>query len=420
MCISICIAVLALVGTTDSSGTVVLPEGFEVGWSCLAGASGSGRWVAVHPVIDSTEIDAALTVTARSREIDFLACGAMSGDSTDTISFRRGRALVRWPGTPWIGAGVFLSDRQPFTSGLSNPLVEWGWQDIDSLYGYGMYCGGIMGFSGEYLIQRTSSDTLTQLNIESPWMGFAGLSYSRVHFHPADSLSGGGGVLNTLLIRSDFRYCRPWVVLAGAEGEPGRWAIAGQIRGYKPIKTRWGDMEIIPGMAFAGDYFSSPGSAFIAGQRQLSLGAYLNSARYMVSAGLTGVLDLDTDSLCRASARGLLISRTGIRWETECDVFADGDYRILLGAGMYRSEGGAGLILEMATDSTRITGTAIVAPRNDVNAEITVSADVDGSLDPLCRLDITTVMGPVSGLFGIVWEEDRDVSLIINLRGYFQ
>ncbi len=411
------VLLVLLAAPPDSTDIGLVPEGWTMDWECLVSATGNGVWAGNHPVIDSTDVDAALSLMAESPEVDFLVTGALMSDTADTFIFRRARAVVKWPGTPWIGTGLYLHDRQPFIPGLSEPLVEWGWVDIDSLQGYGFASGGILGFNGEYIIQQAGADTLTQLNIHSPWMGFAGFSYSRVHYHSAESPLDDNIVLNALSIRSDFRYFKPWVLIAGADGEKDRWAVAGEIRDFTHFNTDLGEIEVVPAVAFAGKEFSAPGDAFVPDQRLLKLGAYLRSVRYIASAGIIGMLDLGSDSLSGVSAIAAMVSESSIIWNIEFDAYADGDYRAMFGAGTANSFSSAGIRIEMLEDSTRLTGMASCIPREDVSAELTISSDVDGSLDPECGLDISTVLGPVSGLIGIHWEQGRDVTFTINLRG---
>lgn len=417
MSVLVSVLLVLLAVPTDSTDIDLMPEGWTMGWKCLVSATGNGIWTGHHPVIDSTDVDAALSIMAESPEVDFLVTGALMNDSVDSFVFRRARAEVKWPGTPWVGAGLYLHDRQPFIPGLGQPLIEWGWVDIDSLQGYGFSSGGILGFNGEYMIQQTGADTLTQLNIHSPWMGFAGLSYSRVHYHSAESPTDDNIVLNALSIRSDFRYFKPWMVIAGAEGEKGRWAVAGEIRDFRNLTTALGEIEIVPAIAFAGKEFSAPGDAFVPGQRLLKLGAYLRSVRYIASVGITGMLDLESDSLSGISATAAMVSESSIIWDIGFDAYADGDYRAVFGAGTADSFASAGIRIEILEDSTRLTGAASCTPREDVFAELTISSDIGGSLDPACGLDISTVLGPVSGLIGIHWEQGSDVTLSINLRG---
>lgn len=421
MTVSLFILLVLSGGIPESSlHAGILPEGWIVDWGCLVSASGNGRWIWKHPVMDSTDVDAALCLTAQSPEVDFHVTGALRSDSTSTADLRRARAVVKWPGTPWIGIGLFFHDRQPFIPGLRDPIVEWGWMNIDSLQGYGFSSGGILGFKGEYLIQQTGRDTLTQMSIRSPWMGFVGLSYSRVHYHSTDLPEDENMVINSLIIESDFRYFEPWAVIAGAEGEEGRWALAGEIREFSAFRTDWGVIEVVPGIEFAGKRFSSPGNAFVPGQRLISLGAYLQSFRYAVTAGIKGMLDLKSDSLSGVSATAGMISESGITWDIEFDAYADGDIRALFGAGTADSKASARLRVEILEDSTRLIGMTSFTPREDVCAELTVSGNIESDIDPSCRLHVSTALGPVTGLLGIVWEQGSDVVLTLNLRGFFQ
>lgn len=420
MSISLITSIILLAGGTDSIDVSIIPENWIFGYDCLIDASACGSWKNNHPLIDSTGIDAAVSVIAVSPEVDFLATGAMSSDSTSHAMFRRGRGVIKWPGTPWIAAGVYLNDKQPFIAGLSNPVVEWGWVDIDSIKGYGVSSGGILGFRGDYLIQITSGDTLTQLNVYSPWMGFAGVDYARAQIHTADSISDGNITVNVLSVRGDFRYFTPWLIVAGADGEEGRWAVSAEIRKFHLIDTQWGSVEVVPGIHFAGDRIMFPGSAFVPGQRVFTLGAFIESRRYFVSAGLKGMLDLESDSLSGVSASAGLISEGGVSWDVIFDCYADGDYRVAISSVTSDIYASAGIAMEIINDSTRVTGTASYAPRDDVCAEVSVSGDIDDSLQPACGLAVSAALGPVRGLVGIVWEYDSSPSLRIKLTGLLQ
>ncbi|MCK4807930.1 MAG: hypothetical protein KAT09_09795, partial [Candidatus Aegiribacteria sp.] len=320
---------------------------------------------------------------------------------------------------PWIAAGVYLNDQQPFIAGLKNPVVEWGWVDIDSIQGYGVSSGGILGFRGHYLIQLTQGDTLTQLNVRSPWMGFAGVDYARAQIHTADSISDGNITVNVLSVRGDFRYFKPWLIVAGADGEGGRWAVSAEIRKFRSIDTKWGRIEIVPGIHFAGNRIEFPGSAFVPGQRVITLGAFLESRRYFVSAGVKGMLDLESDSLSGVSASAGMISEGGVSWNAIIDYYVDGDYRAYVSSVTSDSFASAGIAVEIINDSTRVTGSASYSPRDDVCAEVSVSGDIDDSIQPACGLAVSAAIGPVTGLVGIEWDYDSSPSLRINLRGLF-
>ncbi len=397
----------------------MIPENWDFGYDCLFDAAAFGNWKNNHPVIDSTCVDAALSVRAVSPEVDFLATGAMQSDSTSRLLFRRARGVVKWPGTPWIGAGVYVNDQQPFIAGLQEPVLEWGWVDIDSIFGFGVSSGGVLGFRGNYLIQFTKGDTLSQLNVHSPWMGFAEVDYSRAQMHTADS-SDGSITVNVLTVRGDFRYFRPWLIVAGSEGGKGEWAVSAELRRIQPVETQWGKIEIVPGIHFAGDNIQFPGSAYVPGQRVITLGAFLESRRYFVSTGIKGMLDLSSDSLSGVSASAGMISEGCVSWDMMFGYYADGDYRAYISSEVKDFSKSAGIAVEMFNDSTRVTGSASYTPRDDVCAELSVSGDTDDSLQPACLLAMTTALGPVRCLIGIEWEYDSPPSLRINLTGLFK
>lgn len=417
MTISFLASIVLFAGSTDSLNVSIIPENWIFGYDCLLDASAGGSWKGNHPVIDSTYIDAAVSVRIESPEVDFLATGAIQSDSISEVLFRRGRGIVKWPGTPWIGAGVYLNDRQPFIAGLSNPVVEWGWVDIDSIQGYGLSFGGILGFRGEYSIQLTRGDTLTQLNVHSPWMGFVGLDYARAQLRTTDSIPDEDIVVNVLSVRGDFRYFSPWLIVAGAEGEDEEWAVSGEIREYSPFNTRLGRIEIVPGIHFAGKSIKFPGSAFVPGQRVITLGAFLESNRYFASAGIKGMVDFESDSLSGISASAGLLSEVGIAWDMIFDYYSDGDYRAVMSSITSDSYASAGIAVEIMNDSSRVTGSASYSPRVDVCAELSVSGDIDDSLQPACGLAVSAALGPVTGLVRIDWNYANSPSFRIDLRG---
>jgi hypothetical protein len=415
--ISILASILALAWSPDSTGISLLPEGWILGYDCLVEASADGCWKSNHPVMDSTALDAAVSVSLLSPEVDFLITGALRSDSSTDVSFRRGRGVVRWPGTPWIGAGVFKNDQQPFIAGLSDPVVEWGWIDIDSVQGFGLSSGGILGFNGNYLIQLTEGDTLSQLNVHSPWMGFVGFDYSRAQIHTSDSMYSSSNNVHVISARGDFRYFNPWLSVAGSDGEEGKWAVSAAIRDFSPFNTDWGRIELVPEIHFAGDEIEFPGNAYSPGQRIIALGAFLESRRYFLSAGIKGMIDLSSDSLSGVSTSAGLISESGIEWGLAFDCFADGDYYATLSSIISDSYSSAGVMLEILNDSTRVTGSASYSPRDDVCAIVSMSGDVDDSLQPSCELAVSAALGPMRGLLGINWDYRNSPSLRINLRG---
>lgn len=404
--------------------TLVLMSGQEAGeelkldHSALVGARAWGGWTDDKTVsMDSTSFDAAFSLWVDSREVDLLAVAAVDGGEPEEAALRRGRFSVRWPGTPWLGGSLHLNDRQPFIPGLREPVAEWGWVDVDSIRGFGVSGGGILGFEAEYLLQHAAEDTLEQLNIFSPWMGFAGFDYYRARLSPGDSSEESETVLNVLSFRGDLRYVSPWLVFSGTEGNTGSWAVSGELRDYRPIETGWGRIELVPGIRFAGDSIDLPTTAYSPGQRVFTLGAFMTSRRYMVSGGITAMLDLESDSLSGISATANMVSSRGVSWDLEVDIFADGEYRGLMGSRISDTFASAGLSLEVVDDSSRVTGSTSYSPRRDVCAEVSVSGDLDGSLQPSTAVAVSASVGPVRGLIEVDWVYHSEPVFRIDLRG---
>ncbi|MBN2586819.1 MAG: hypothetical protein JXR55_05955, partial [Candidatus Fermentibacteraceae bacterium] len=312
------------------------------------------------------------------------------------------------------------ADRQPFIPGLRQPVAEWGWINADSIMGFGVSGGGILGFQAFYLLQEVQGDTLEQLNVFSPWLGFAGLDYYRARLASGDSIPGGVVIVNAVAIRADFRYASPWLVITGSDGQAGRWALSGDIRDIRPFETGWGRLEVVPGIRFAGDSVDLVTDAYTPGQRILTLGTYLESRRYMVSAGLEGMVDLESDSLSGVSATAGMVSTGGVTWDMMLSVFADGDYSGTLATGISDGFASAGMMLEVIDDSTRLNGTASYSPRRDVCAEISVAGDLDDSLQPSCAVAVSSALGPVKGLLAVDWTYGSSPVFRLNLRGFLR
>jgi hypothetical protein len=399
-----------------------LPESWSTDAECLVRTGASAHWWVDHPILDSSRVDAELSVTAFSPFSDFLITGAMSAssDSAGTAELRRARAMLQWPGTPWVGAGVRLGEGAPFTAGLHEPVIEYGWISPDSLRGMILSAGGFLGFRGSYSLAMSGGDTLASSRVRSPWLGFAGLDYSRTALHPGPGGTRGESVLNVLMIWSDFRIVKPWVLVAGADGEPGRWAVEAELRSFRPLDTGWGRLELVPGLSFAGDSFSSPGQAFTPGRRVLTLKALIRPDRYMLGAGLIGSVDLEGDSLTFVSLLGYMLSEAGISYDIRATLREDGGYSAggEIGTASGRNAS-ASLAAEVIDDSLRVTGRALYAPRSDVSGSLTVSGDVSGSTDPVCGLDVSALIGPATGHMGIEWRAG-DVLLTVGIGGLFR
>ena len=408
---------LLLVSAEPDTADALIPEDWTFHSQCLFRASAAGEWEYDRPFVDSTFLDAALSFDVESPEVDILITGAMRRDSSSRFLFRRGRALVRWPGTPWIGGGIHINDVQPFAAGLYRPALEWGWMNVDSISGFGVYGGGILDFKGGYLVQESMGDTLRQLNIRSPWMGFAGVEYTRVRLHRTGTLYRQDDVLNVLQIRGDLRYFEPWFSITGDDANNAMWSVSGQLRDISVLETGWGRIELVPGMHFTGEEMSFPGNSFGPDQQVITLGACLHSRRYLAAAGITGMVDLQSDSLSGAEANAGMTSVSGVTWDIAAGAMADGDYYARAAAGISDSYASAGLFFSVLNDSSRVGGRASYSPRSDVCAEMEVSGDLDHSLQPSCEMAISSAMGPVTGVLGIEWSYRSPPAVRIDIRG---
>ena len=161
------------------------PRGAQVeGWTfdfhpLLYGAA-EAKWNDGSPVMNDWEFDFSTRLSARSDIFDVSATGAFRRDSVSHATLRRASAGARWPGSPWIGTGIGLSDIQPFESGLARPVVEWGFMDIDSILSLSVEAGGVLGFSGDISLlgEEGSGDTLVVTGIDAPWLGFGTASWT--------------------------------------------------------------------------------------------------------------------------------------------------------------------------------------------------------------------------------------------------
>ncbi len=408
------VAVSAGVDSTGSSG--VLPENRMPKYSAFLAGYADGEWKGGSPVVDSTGFYAGFAVEFSSRVVDML--GVISGENSGGASLERGRALVRWPGTPWIGGGVRFGEGQPFLPGLEKPVVDWDRYPADSITGFQVSGGGIMGFEAAYLLQEARGDTLEQFSVFSPWMGFLGADYRRLAVEDPDSSSGGNTLLNVLEVRTDFKYVRPRMVISVGDGEPGRWVIEGEIRGFAPFDTYLGPVELVPGVRFSGDSADVLDPSFSPGGKGVFMGTYLQSRKYLFAAGLEGVVDVDNGSVSVEAGAGTVMEG-GMDADISLEV-TDGDFRGVLGVGVSDESASIGIDFTAVDDSTRMMVSSSYSPRRDVCARVSVSGDLAGTVDSRCAADVSAMLGPVLGVVGVEWEHGSLPVFRIDVRGIFR
>lgn len=394
-------------------------EGWTFDFHPLLCTGVDARWEEGEPVMDDWAVDFSTRLTARSEIFDASATGAFVADTTVLVTLRRASAGVRWPGSPWIATGIGLADDQPFEPGLPVPLVELGWMDIDSLLSFTAGAGGVLGFRGRIslMAEQGTGDTLAVTGIDAPWLGFGTASWSRYHM----SGSGGESEFSVVSAMIDVRVAEPWVVVARGDDD-GEWGVSARVRGWSPVGTRYGRIEVVPGMSFSGDSSFLPGSAFVPGERVLTLDLLHRSQDRCLSVSAGGRVDLE--GLSDDGGRlGLdMISEAGVEYRLGTWFGEGGDWNARLDADYRRSAAGGGLSVAATRDSTRCFGRASYSPVRGVTAFVELSGDVydggEGTLDPAGLLRVTVSRARFIGGFSADWDGEQ-VLFRIETRGVF-
>lgn len=391
-----------------------LPEGWEIGLHPLLFSEVVATWSDEEPHMDSWKVDFSVALSLRSDVFDLGATGALRRDSVPDVSLRRASASVRWPGSPWIGTRAGLRDVQPFVCGMDTPVIDWGWMEIDSIHGFGVSAGGILGFSGEIsLLTGTPGDTLIWTDVRAPWLGFGTVRWSGFR----RDQSPYAGRIDVVTAMADFRYVKPWVSVVDCDA-PNSWGVAGELRGWKPLTTSFGEIEIVPGLAFAGDSIALPGDAFESGQRLLSLDLFHTSKEFFFGAFLSGRIDLEGKVPDGVMLGMDMISRAGIEYALRAGFSEPDDWSARLDADYRRVQAGGGLSVAASSDSVRVFGRASYNPLSSVSTLMEVSADIfDETLDPMGTLRVFIGTENIWGSIALEWDGEN-VVFLIDTRGY--
>ena len=390
--------------------TAFLPDGSAAeGWTFdihpLLYAGADATWNDGAPVLESFKIDFSTRLSALSDVFDVSATGVLRRDSVTFAALWRASAGVKWPGSPWIGTRIGFSDLQPYAAGLGEPVIEWGWMDIDSLLGFSAGAGGILGFSGDVtlLLEGESGDTLVMTGLEAPWLGFGTASWVGFSRATGDSTQK----FSTVSAMLDLRHVEPWVVIANGKSD-GRWGVTGRIHGWSPIRTRYGTIEIVPGMVFSGDSAFLSGQAFYPGERTLTLDLLHRSGDRLLSCFLSGHIDLEGVVPDGGQVGFDMVSAAGIEYRLRTGFQDTGDWSALLDADYRRSGAGGGASISLSPDSIRLFGRASYSPVGTVTAFLEVSGDLwdgdEGTLDPAGLLRVTAASGWLIGSAALEWD----------------
>jgi hypothetical protein len=398
--------------------TAVEPDSAE-GWSLdavpLVWARAGMTMVEGSPRLDSSTVDLQCSVSAwMPGTVDFLAVPAFRRDSTSSARLRRARLDLSWPGTPWVGCGVFLADHQPFSWGLSDPLLEWHETEVDSLMGARLTAGGILGFRGSYLVaSEAEEDSLRATTIRAPWLGFGSFSLESYRMEGAGDASRR---LDMVKVWTYLPFASPHLVVAGDPNRDRSWGVMAEVRDLRLRRNHRVTVTLVPQMELAGDSMQLPSGALRAGQRRIGAKLLVTSTRRMLSGWVYGSREWSTsrpDSLS-----------VGVSTVTEGSMLLKGSFDMReweecsgrVSATFQGRMAQAGCWLEASEKDWRVGGVAGYSPRRDVHAFMELSGSSSDDLDPIGSLTVVSSMGPIYGMMKIGWEED-EVDVQVGLKG---
>ncbi len=321
--------------------------------------------------LESVPFSAEGTVTARDR------------DGERDLVLRRGLLEARWPGTPWIGAGISLAAEPFMVSGLRDPLIDSDWTPVDSIRAVSLDLAGILGMrlsATQAVLQ--GDDSLTVVTVSSPWLGFGSVDYAFVDRTGADSSFH----MQAYTVTADLRYARPSVILASNGSGADSTAVLVEVRDIELLDTGWGLLEAVPSAAWAGDSTRCPGGAFEAGRTILGLDILLRPSRVALSAGAGLMLDPSDPGRAAGHASAAMTSEAGVTHRLALDGIGTRGWEAGLSSTLHTGRTSLGGGILTCADSTRVTGTAGYSPTGGVHALLSVGADADGSADPGAEL----------------------------------
>ena len=293
-------------------------------------------------------------------------------------------AFCRWPGSPWLSAGVFRGLRDPFVYAISGPVVEWNTAGVSELNGVSAEAGGVLGFDGWW---NQYDDTLSWYGIKSPWLGFGNVSW--------EALESDTSKLIAIRGFTDLRAIQPWFSFVSQNDS---WSGEGEIRGLSPYSSSSMWLEIVPAARWSKD------------STEVEISGLVRGRSAMFSAFLTAATNLDIPEEVCLKAGFDMLSRAGVHWSVVA-ALDDLDYFSAGVSGMYRaSPAGCGIGLNIDDDSVAVTATALYSPVRGVSSVLSVSADLNaGSPDPGCSFGVFA--SGTAGTAGVQvnWEEGSTV-----------
>lgn len=398
--------------------TAAEPDSAE-GWSFdavpLLSAEAGLTMVDGSPHLDSSSVDVECSLLASMHKtVDFLAVPAFRRDSTGSAFLRRARLDLSWPGTPWVGGGVFLADHQPFSWGMSVPVVGWYSTEVDSLVGARLAAGGLLGFKASYLVAtEAEEDSLRITNVRAPWLGFGSFSLESYRTEgPGDARAG----LNVIKAWTDLPVASPHLIVVGDPDRGSSWGVIGEIRSLRLRRNHRVSVQLVPMIALAGDSLELESGALRPGQRQAGGKLMVRSTGRLLSGWLYGTREWSTDKADSFSVGLSTITEASMLLEGSLDLAGWEDCSGKISATFRRSMQQAGGWVEIMEDDWRVGGRAGYSPRRDVHARLELSGSPSGELDPRGELTVVTSVRSIYGMMEIVWDGD-DLRLRIGLKG---
>ncbi len=301
---------------------------------------------------------------------------------TSTVVFRPVSAggFFRWPGSPWLAAGVFRGMNEPFIQGLETPVVQWNSTEALELTGVAAEAGGVLGFDGFW---NQYGDSLSWYGVRSPWMGFGMVSWNRLE-NPVEDVETVSGFL-------DLRRVQPWFIMTG-RGD--LWATDIELRGFKPFSMTSSSIELVPSLSWCDD------------STRVSLGGYLRGRTGVYSGYLTGSANTGKPEETSLKAGFDMLSRAGVDWSLITALHRMEDFSGSL-SGHYRAApAGCGGSLSLVDDSLALTLSALYSPLRGVSSVLSVTADLStGSPDPRCLFSVHGRGSRGMAGFTVEWEE---------------
>lgn len=337
--------------------------------------------------LEADSLTAFPSASYRDRMFNLEATAAVEHDAdSGEAAFRpvSAGAFVRWPGSPWLSAGVFRGLRDPFVFGLSDPLYEWKSAGVSELDGVSAEAGGVLGFDGWW---NQYGDTLSWYGVKSPWLGFGQVSW--------ESMETDTSTVGMIRGFAGLKVVQPWFNFVK---EDDSWSGEGEIRGWKPIRTPRMSLEIVPAACWCTD------------STVVGLSGYLRGRTMSFSGFLSVMANPDEPGEATLKAGYDMLSQAGVQWSLEASLEEMEDFSGSVSGICRAAPAGCGGSVCFEDDSLAVTAIALYSPVPGVSSVLSVSSDLStGSPDPRGSLGVFAAGSAGTAGFTLHWEEGSTV-----------